>query len=96
MSTFIRIGLIVVAVVAVVALLSPIISELVDSMPELSAAVGPLISQLSSYFAFGRALLNALIGYPALVDVCLYLAIGAPFTLVLVKFGIMIYSKIVG
>lgn len=96
MSVLIRIGLIVVAVVAVVLLLAPVIDQLVSAIPELSASIGPLITQLTSYLVFGRTLLNALIGNPALVDVCLYLAIGAPFTLALVKFGIMIYSKIVG
>ena len=48
------------------------------------------------YLVFGRTLLNALLGYPVLVDVCLWLMILAPLSVALVEFGIYVYSKLVG
>lgn len=96
MDTVIRIGLVVIAIIAVIALLMPVLEQVGDGVLEVADVLPELISQIAPYFLFGRTLLNALLGYPVLVDICLWLVILAPLSVHLVKFGIYIYSKLVG
>lgn len=96
MDTVIRIGLVVIAIIAVIALLTPVLTQLGEGVTDVANALPGLITQLAPYLVFGRTLLNALIGYPVLVDVCLWLMLLAPLSVALVEFGIYIYSKLVG
>lgn len=96
MDTVVRIGLVVIAVAAVILLLTPVLEQVGEGVIEVANALPSLISQLAPYFSTGRALLNALIGVPILVDICIWLAILAPLSVQAVKFGIYIYSKLVG
>lgn len=96
MDTVIRIGLVVIAIIAVIALLMPVLEQVGDGVLEVADVLPELISQIAPYFLFGRTLLNALLGYPVLVDICLWLVILAPLSVHLVQFGIYIYSKLVG
>ncbi len=96
MDTVIRIGLVVIAIAAVIILLTPILEQVGQGVLEVANALPGFISQLAPYFSMGRTLLNALIGVPVLVDICIWLAIIAPLSVQMVKFGIYIYSKLVG
>lgn len=96
MDTVIRIGLVVIAIIAVIALLTPVLTQLGEGVIDVANALPGLITQLAPYLVFGRTLINALIGYPVLVDVCLWLMILAPLSVALVEFGIYIYSQLVG
>lgn len=96
MSQVIRIGLVTAAIVAVIALLLPVLEQVGAGVISVADVLPSMISQIAPYLSFGRSLLNALLGYPVLVDICLWLALIAPLSVHLVKFGIYIYSKIIG
>lgn len=96
MSQVIRIALVTAAIIAVVALLMPVFEQIGAGVNDAASAMASMVNSLSQYLTAGRAALNLILGYPVLVDICLWLAICAPISVEVVKFGIYLYSKIIG
>lgn len=96
MDTVIRIGLIVVAVAAIIALLVPVVDKVVEALPMVGDLLVSAISQLAPYLKFGRQMLNALVGSAPLVDIMLWFVLLSEPTLHAAKFTIKIFRKLVG
>lgn len=96
MSQAIRIGLIVVAVAAILALLTPILDQVITGIGAVGESLPGLINTLSPYLNFGRQMLNALVGNAVLVDVMLWFTILAELALHTVGFVSKIFRKVVG
>lgn len=96
MGQAIRIALILVAVVAIIALLTPILDQLILGIGQVANVLPSLISSLSPYLVFGRKMLNALVGFPVIVDIMLWFALISEIALHTVGFVSKIFRKIVG
>ena len=96
MGQVIRVGLIIVAVVAIIALLVPITEKVVEALPVLGQHLSSAINSLSPYLLWGRQLLNALVGVPILVDIMLWFVLLSPIALHAAAFTIKIFRKVIG
>ena len=94
MSVAIKIGLIVIAILAVCALLSPVLSTFGGFAADISGIFGTLINSVAPYLLMGRKLLNAVLGYPVLVDFSLWTAFILPVLLLGVQWVIGLYHRL--
>ncbi len=96
MSQVIRVGLVVAAVAALIALLLPFTEQVTAGISAFASAFTPIISQMTGFLVFGRKMLNLLVGYPELVDIMLWFSLLAPLALHAVGFVMKITKKIIG
>lgn len=95
MDTVIRLGLLVIAIAAIIILVSPFIDKIAEGFSSISDGLSSTIAFLTPYFLFGRKLLNLLTGAPTVVTLMLWFVLLAPFSLHLISLGVKLYKKIV-
>lgn len=96
MGQAIRVGLILVAVAAIFLVLSPFIDQFSSLLPAIGNGLSEIVSVMSPYLAFGRSLLNLLVGNAVIVDSMLWFIFIAPLSLHAATLIVKIYKKIVG
>lgn len=79
MDTLIKIGLVLLAVGMILALLSPLITQLVDGFSDFATNFTPILNTLVPYLEFGRALLNYLFGSSTAATIILWFVLLSPF-----------------
>ena len=96
MSNIIRIGLVVAAVVLILAMIVGFKDQLVDGISAIGSAMGPILVTIMPYLQFGRKLCNLLVGFPAIIDIVLWSEIVLTLLLHNVKLVSRVLSKLIG
>lgn len=79
MAYFIKMGVLVAAIAALVALVAPLVSMCVDGFADFAAQFSPAIASVIPYLSFGRNLFNFLMGSSTAVTIILWFILLSPF-----------------
>ena len=96
MSQAIRIALIVVAVASILLLISPLVVSVTELLLQTFPLLNNTVAMLAPYMAWGRRLLNALIGNSAITSIIITFIIGMPITYYFTSIISRVYRLIVG
>lgn len=85
-----------VALLAVIALCVVYIGQIPvsETVASFATSVTSVVSTCGTYFKSARGLLNALVGVPALVTMCLWFELLKPFAKIGIKLSVTVYKWI--
>lgn len=94
MEYFIKVALIIVAVGLLIAMMSPLIEQIVSGFSEFSATFTSLTNLVAPYLQFARSLLNYLVGNSTVCGIIIWFILLAPFTEHLAIISNKIYKRL--
>lgn len=96
MDYFIKIAIIILAIAALVALVSPLIDKVVEGMSIIAPQLYTATTAVAPYLLFARSLLNYLCGNATICGIILWFVFLAPFTEHIAILSNKIYKRITG
>lgn len=96
MDTAIRTGLILLAVVAIIAALASVIPTVAQALNNVLSYFTTALNQISPYLVFGKRLFNNFVGNGILANAILIISISLPITFFITTLIVRAYRLIIG